>query len=294
MSDFYIEYAAHKGHGLLHTSDEARVGLGLAAFAIATTIILVTTAELTIPVVIAAAATGAEWGAVGEFVGGFVDPTLPKERDCEIVSGHESVRLGPACAPAARADPDTRIGKPHDGDVMIEGSLTVSIGTRPMSRHRDQASCGGQVSEGLTSVLVGGLPSGQGAVVSEKPSEALTQLHAFFAVISATKAVSTAVQAGSEVTLAQLLGAMNKTATATGHGLGPWGSIAVASANQDLGALVGASLAALGEGDAANVWGAGQTLYGLTQNGAPTALSGIQATQSLLTGVESLDNLFEP
>jgi hypothetical protein len=82
---------------------------------------------------------------------------LDSELDERVKTGLESVRLGPAVKPAALATSPDCVGDMHDL-MMKEGSSTVLLGPgqKPMSRRTDATTCSGAISQGLSSVIVGG------------------------------------------------------------------------------------------------------------------------------------------
>src|SRR5262245_55720708 len=74
-----------------------------------------------------------------------------------IGTGVESVRLGPGLEPAARAQSDDTKDA-MDGQTMRAGSTTVLIGPdfKSLVRRKDPTTCGGEVAEGIDTILVGG------------------------------------------------------------------------------------------------------------------------------------------
>lgn len=263
---------------------------GIAEFAATGLFLLLTIEEVTVVAVIAALAEAAGWGKVGVFIGSFIDPILPKVRECEIISGYERLRLGPGHAPAARADPDSGV-LPHTGDYVKEGSMTVLIENRPMSRNKDRTSCGGAICEGIPSIFVGGEPSEQGITFVEKDSPELKALNTTFAVLSTAKAVTGLVSAGFEATPVQFVSVLNKTGSLLGASPGPIGEMAQAVLEGKPGPLVAASLELLGQEDLSKVVEIGDTLYGLGNSDEPlTALAGAQAATTIISDLQALDH----
>ena len=162
MTD-HIHYAAHVDHPIAHRSEIGRLTLGLGAVAIAAVIIVGTGGGAAILTFAAASTISGAYG-VGNTLGTIVDTYIaPPSNECFIKTGLDSVRLGPAVKPAARSDHDDTKTRGWHEDKMAEGSKIVMLGpeTRPMSRVGDRADsgCGGKISDGLRSLVVGGVPS---------------------------------------------------------------------------------------------------------------------------------------
>jgi uncharacterized Zn-binding protein involved in type VI secretion len=179
----YIEYAAHVDHGVYHTSDTAKITLGLLAAGIA--VFIVATGGAGAVAVIGAAGTA---GSLGMDLGKIIDGYSPKNIEEHIASGLDSVRLGGQRKPAARAFTDSKLTD-HGGDNVEEGSENVMLGVQrtPMARRQDRTSCGGTIAEGVKSILVGGNPSKQGRPIEEKEGDAAVFFNWSFGMMSAGK-----------------------------------------------------------------------------------------------------------
>lgn len=83
--------------------------------------------------------------------------SLEAQMDERVKTGIESVRLGPAVKPAARATSGDCVGDMHNLQ-MKSGSATVLLGPalKQMTRRLDATTCSGTVTQGIETVLVGG------------------------------------------------------------------------------------------------------------------------------------------
>lgn len=170
-----LQYAAHVDHPVSHTSDLASFGLSLVGAAIATVVVVYSggTALLAFGAAAEAAGTVATVGSIGMTTGHFFDKFLPPSMSEGLVAtGIESVRLGPDSKEAAHAlNPDSKTKKCHV-DMMLEGSDIVMVGPsiNPMTRRGDRTKCGGKISDGIHSIVVGGEPTQKGKEVEEQDS----------------------------------------------------------------------------------------------------------------------------
>lgn len=185
----HIHFAAHVDHPIAHTSNIGRISLGLGAAALAA-IVIVSTGGGAAILAFAAAGTIASAGSLGITAGSLIDSFIaPPVNECFVKSGLDSVRLGPAARPAARADHDDTKTRGWHTDKLAEGSRIVLLGpeTRPMSRVADRADsgCGGKISDGLRSLLVGGEPSRHGQAIEEQQSTALWAIALAFDLVGA-------------------------------------------------------------------------------------------------------------
>lgn len=187
MAD-HIHYAAHVDHPIAHTSEIGRLTLGLGAVAIAAIVIVGTGGGAAILTFAAASTISGAYG-VGNTLGTLVDTYVaPASAECFIQSGIDSVRLGTATRPAARSDhDDTKTRGRHTNKKMAEGSRIVMLGpeTRPMSRVGDRTECGGKISDGLRSLVVGGVPSKDGVAIEEQSSTSLWAITLAFDLVGA-------------------------------------------------------------------------------------------------------------
>lgn len=189
-----IHFAAHVDHPIAHTSNIAGISLGIGAAVLAAAIIVGTGGTAAI-LTFAAAGTVAASGSAGIFAGGMIDYFAPSVNECFVKTGIPTVLLGPQVKKAARADhDDSKTRGWHDDIKMAEGSKIVMLGpeTKPMSRVGDRADsgCGGKISDGLRSLLVGGEPSRQGQRISEENSPALNALALVFDLVGAGSTVA--------------------------------------------------------------------------------------------------------
>jgi hypothetical protein len=189
-----IHFAAHVDHPIAHTSNIARLSLGIGAAVLAAVIIVGTGGTAAI-LTFAAVGTVAASGSAGIFAGGAIDYFAPTENRCQIKSGIPSVLLGPRVKQAARADhDDSKVKGDHDGKKLAEGSKIVMLGreTKPMCRVGDRAEddCGGKIADGLRSLLVGGVPSRHGQRISEGNSPALNALTMVFDIAGGVSGIA--------------------------------------------------------------------------------------------------------
>jgi hypothetical protein len=156
-----------------------------------------------------------------------------------------------------------------------------------MSRHKDRTECGGEISEGIVSVLVGGEPSKQGEDLPEDESPNLAALDRFFAVASAASAAKDLATA-KKLTAGLVLKAINTSAKAVGVDTGAVGSGAEAIAEGDWKALVTATLQGMGQSNAANIWDAARLPFGERPK---NTLAVLQDLQTGVTGLQALGKL---
>jgi hypothetical protein len=167
--DFYMQYAAHVGHEVTHQSTSGRLTLGTAGLLLGVCIAIIALPEsVTVVVVLEAASTAGIGLADGKIAGGLIDSFVGAAPAGNLISGIGSVFLGPTIKQAARVNPDTVAS--CDGANPAEGSVNVMLGPEvaPMSRRGDRLTCGGTISQGLASVVVGGQPSQKGTPIDEK------------------------------------------------------------------------------------------------------------------------------
>jgi hypothetical protein len=184
-----MQYAAHVGHPVLHSSNAAQIAMGAVA-ATGTAAAVYFTVGGALPVI----CYGAAGGTVGVAAGSVVDGARSPSAECFIVSGIDSVRLGPSFKPAARAEADeTKVQGWHE-EKLAEGSETVMLGPgcKPMSRRGDRVDikCGGTILDGIPSILVGGAPSKQGVTIPEQSSNSLKALSVAFDLIGAGQTIA--------------------------------------------------------------------------------------------------------
>jgi hypothetical protein len=184
----HIHYAAHVDHPISHTASIGRLSIGIGAAAVTAGVIVVMsggTALLTF----AALNTVATFGGAGMTLGSFYDSYVaPPVDTCFIQTGHETVLLGPDVKPAARADhDDCKTRGEHPNKKMFEGSRIVMLGPeiRPMSRVGDRVGegCGGTISDGIRSLVVGGERSREGEEIDESDSTAVWALDMLFKLV---------------------------------------------------------------------------------------------------------------
>lgn len=186
MAD-HIHYAAHVDHPIAHSSEIGRLTLGLGAVAIAAIVIVGTGGGAAILTFAAASTISGAYG-VGNTLGTLVDTYIaPPSNECFIQSGIDSVRLGTGTKPAARSDHDDTKTRGWHTKKMAEGSKIVMLGpeTRPMSRVGDRSECGGKISDGLRSLVVGGVPSKDGVDIDEQTSTSLWAITLAFDLVGA-------------------------------------------------------------------------------------------------------------
>ncbi len=112
----------------------------------------------------------ATYGKVGLTIGKWIDTFQAKSVAGHLIHGYPDVLLGPSVKAAARADLTDTIADCDGSGLGFEGSSTVFIGKehRPMSRRQDRLRCNGIISEGESSIIVGGAPSAEGKTVEEE------------------------------------------------------------------------------------------------------------------------------
>jgi len=207
--DVHLQYAAHVEHPISHHSEVAQLSVG--TIGILVTITIIATGGAAGVVAISATAAGLAISAAAP-----VDAALPVEAGAGMIaSGFPTVLLGNGIMPAARARADdTKSTKCHV-DEVFEGSSIVMIGpaVRPMSRRGDRIGpeCGGTISDGLHTLLVGGVPSAQGIAVDEKDSWLLADMKLAVDAIGGTATIAKGgiVQGGTQLAGVAL--------SATGH-----------------------------------------------------------------------------
>jgi len=180
----HIERAAHVDHGVSHSSSSAQMGLGIAGVAVGALVCAG-------PGVVACLGAIGLYGGLGLDAGKLVDKFQPASVSGKIVRGLPTVLLGPDVKHAARAHSDTIVD--CDDVPVLEGSKTVMLGPErsPMSRRGDRAQCGGQIVEGLKTVLVGGAPSHEGEDITEVVPTALWWLQFGVGAAGVAKALAT-------------------------------------------------------------------------------------------------------
>jgi len=186
--DFYLQYAAHVGHAVTHQSSSGKLALAAGGIVIGAVIVILAAPEaITMAVVLEGASTVGLYGSVGKITGGIVDSFIAPGKAGELISGLNTVLLGPAVKPAARVFEDTHAS--CDGAIPAEGSKTVMLGPefKPMSRRGDRLECNGVISEGIDSIIIGGVPSKKGIEIDEKDPAALKWLGVGLDILSLPK-----------------------------------------------------------------------------------------------------------
>jgi hypothetical protein len=167
--ELYLQYAAHVGHAVTHSSTTGKLTLAVGGIVIGVAIAIFAAPEaVTMAVVLEGASTVGTYGSAGKIVGGLIDTFVAPSKAGEIISGLDTVLLGPGIRPAARVHEDTHAS--CDGAIPAEGSKIVMLGPerRPMSRRGDRLECKGIISEGIDSIIVGGIPSKKGVEIEER------------------------------------------------------------------------------------------------------------------------------
>jgi uncharacterized Zn-binding protein involved in type VI secretion len=164
---------AHVGHAVTHGASSGQIAgavVGLAAAGVL--------AFFAWPVAAGAGVLAITLGALGAagtvgygiqaglFVGKQVDAMRADSVAGHILTAFETVYLGPAVQHAARADEDTTADCAGE-HVGWEGSKTVTLGMKPMSRVGDRLECQGKIMEGVETIHVGGDPSQEGNEMEE-------------------------------------------------------------------------------------------------------------------------------
>ncbi len=185
---FFLDYAAHVENDVVHTSSVMRETLGISAAAIGVVISFVVTEGGISAVMFAAMTDAVRFGAAAADLGSILDSVGPKSSEGKIVAGFKEVLLGPKILPAARASaPETKLS--CHSDPIAEGSKTVVIGSdfKPMVRRNDRTGCGGVISTGLLSLMVGGEPSAAGVQIDEKDSDTVRLMNVAFGLGSTAR-----------------------------------------------------------------------------------------------------------
>lgn len=158
-----LDYAAHVDHGVDHSDNSVALGLSIVG-AVAAAAIVISTGGAGLTAIALA-------GTAGNSILTIVDLTglTPRAKAGVIVSGLDSVRLGPQQKQAARANPDTKTSCGHE---IVEGSREVVLGSEfaPMSRRGDKEGGGGMIIEGMSEgdqLIVGGPRSQEGVTFDE-------------------------------------------------------------------------------------------------------------------------------
>ena len=177
-----LSYASHVDQPVTHSSEAAQLAFGSVGLVSAVWTLFgpgkfITGARVVATLVKFALTAGAR-EAKGAQIGGYVDKFLGASVAGHIVHGNPTVLLGKHIKPAARADEADTIADCAGEHVGFEGSDTVSIGLKPMSRVGDRLKCDGVICGGLETVLVGGNPSHEGETIEEAKSKALRVLNA--------------------------------------------------------------------------------------------------------------------
>jgi hypothetical protein len=166
-----LEHPAHVGNGVTHGASMGQIALGIGGIAVGAVIAFFCWPEVAGAAAITAAVVGAAGTvsfstAIGLFIGKQVDKLSAPSVAGHILTGFPTVFLGPGIKQAARADEDTTADCAGE-HVGWEGSDTVFLGVRPMSRIGDRLKCQGKICEGIESVSVGGKPSQEGKELEE-------------------------------------------------------------------------------------------------------------------------------
>lgn len=169
-----LQHPAHVGHGVTHSASFGKIALGVTGLVVGAAIAIwawpvAAIAEGTMTVggaLLGAAGTVSTSLGIGNGLGKLVDKFLGPSVAGHLTSGFPTVLLGPSVKQAARADVDTKADCAGD-HVGWEGSDTVSLGNKPMSRVGDRLKCQGKICEGILTVSVGGRPSQQGEKLQE-------------------------------------------------------------------------------------------------------------------------------
>lgn len=225
-----IDLAAHVDHQVTHASSTARIVLGITFAALGVGIAVAIIAggaapaavvgagvwgasaiNVSIPVIV----SGGSYGGLGMDIGKEIDKYLAPSPAGKLVSGYPTVLLGPDLKQAARADAADTVASCEPIQVA-EGSKIVMLGpeSKPMSRRQDRLKCGGVISQGIRTILVGGDPSLKGQPIAEKDRLAVKALTLLFDLTGVLKS-------GAKKTLADTARAVAKAgaaaATATDH-----------------------------------------------------------------------------
>lgn len=203
--EFYMQYAAHVDHGITHARTSGQLMLAAGGLALGVVIVISTLPEsMTVAFVLESASTVGLSISDGKIIGGLIDTFQGAGITEVLATGLETVRLGPEVKMAARVHEDTVSSGDHFSPA--EGSKTVFLGPeyKPMSRRGDRMKCNGTITEGLDTVVVGGVPSQQGVAIEEHTPAALKWLSVLGDILSLPKEVSWklgvgVVQVGAEI-----------------------------------------------------------------------------------------------
>lgn len=200
----HIHYAAHVDHPISHTASIGRLSVGIGAAAVTAGVIVVMSGGSAL-LAFGALNTIATFGSAGMTLGSFYDSYVaPPVDTCFIQTGIDTVLLGPEIKPAARADhDDSKTRGEHPNKKMFEGSRTVMLGPeiRPMSRVGDRVEdgCGGTISDGIRSLVVGGVRSREGEPLEESESLAVWALSTLFDLVGLANTVKDGDLAGAAI-----------------------------------------------------------------------------------------------
>ena len=167
---------ARVGHGVAHSASGAARAAAMGGIIVGGAIVAYAGPEIAAAggimqgaaVATAAAGTAGYVGIAAVFAGKAIDKLLAPSIKGHLVSGFPTVHLGSGKKDAARAAEDTKAD--CDGEAEgFEGSSTVFLGGKPMSRVGDRLKCAGKIAEGEKSIGVGGAPSQEGKEIEEPP-----------------------------------------------------------------------------------------------------------------------------
>lgn len=221
----HVEFAAHVDHGVAHTSETAKIALGLGCAVVAVAIVLSGgTAAVALVgaaqagTMVGAAGAASVAGGIGMDVGGIIDKYLPKAIVERIKTGMTTVLLGPDKKEAARAHSSTKL---TGHTYVFEGSITTFLGKEfaPMSRRQDRTECGGEITEHIKTIIVGGDPSRLGKDIKETESGMVTFMKYGFAALGVVNAAREGVGKAIVAAAPTAIGAVNDDAGTVASGL---------------------------------------------------------------------------
>jgi len=215
----HLELAAHVDHGVAHTSEVAKISLGIGAAVIA--VAIVASGGAVAVALVGASQAGTVLGAVGAAslagslgmdVGGLIGKYfLDKPIVEHIKKGIDSVLLGPNKKEAARAHATTTL---TSHTYVVEGSLVTMLGKEyaPMSRRQDRTECGGEIAQGIDTIFVGGTPSKHGQGIPETESGWASFLRNTLSVMGVVSAAREGAAKAFVAGVPLALGAVNEDA----------------------------------------------------------------------------------
>jgi hypothetical protein len=158
-----LQHPSRVGHAVTHGAVAGQLSLGLGGAiiggAIAVAVAAAAGPEVALGTLVLAGLGGSSYGdEVGQFFGKIVDKLSAPAVAGHVITGFETVHLGPHLQHAARADEDTTADCAGE-HVGWEGSDSVFLGSKPMSRVGDRLKCQGKFCEGEETIAVGGTPS---------------------------------------------------------------------------------------------------------------------------------------